>query len=400
MSPAESVLGGFAAVVVRAGGEPRVGTGAWLRRATWRASVLATIFLLLLAPVAISSSRPERKLDATRERLQQLRHRLEDAQGRAAAIKARIRSLGRAITEAEIVMRSLDVEIARIRSELRTAEARRDLALEAIAKIKEAAMRQAVELYKSGSAHTLATVLDARSVTELNDRIELLGVAANENSGALVRYGRLRLEIEAHNRTLFEKEAELARSRRRHAHALARRTALRRALTRNLAALSRRIHRDRVHEGNLEAAAAALRKKIVAAQASAASRRLGTSAQGMIWPLAGPVTSPFGPRWGGVHLGIDIDGYTGQPVVAAKDGRSIYVGAGMSGYGNAVVVDHGGGVATLYAHLSGYEVSSGSYVDQGEVVGYVGCTGNCYGDHLHFEVRVSGQPVNPLDYLP
>jgi peptidoglycan DL-endopeptidase CwlO len=371
-----------------------------LSRAAWRASILASIFLLLLAPVAISNSRPERKLDATRQRLQHVRNRLESAEGRAGAIKARIRGLGREIAEAEIVMRSLDVDIARIHSELRTAEARRERALDSIATLKEAAMRQAVELYKSGSAHTLATVLDARSVAELNDRIELLGVAAKENHGALVRYGRLRLEIEAHNRVLFEKEAELARSRRRHADALARRTELRGKLERNLAALDRRIRRERVHEGNLEAAAAALRRKVLAAQASAASRSLGTSAQGMIWPLAGPVTSPFGPRWGGTHLGIDIDGYTGQPVVAAKDGRAIYVGAGMSGYGNAVVVDHGGGLATLYAHLSGYETSTGGYVGQGEIVGYVGCTGNCYGDHLHFEVRVSGQPVNPLDYLP
>ena len=70
------------------------------------------------------------------------------------------------------------------------------------------------------------------------------------------------------------------------------------------------------------------------------------------------------------------------------------------GYGNAVVVDHGGGVTTLYGHMSGFNVSNGQSVSQGAVLGYVGCTGSCTGDHLHFEVRVNGSPQDPLNYLP
>jgi murein DD-endopeptidase MepM/ murein hydrolase activator NlpD len=122
------------------------------------------------------------------------------------------------------------------------------------------------------------------------------------------------------------------------------------------------------------------------------------SASGFLWPVAGSVVSPFGMRWGRMHEGIDISAGSGTPVAAAASGTVISTGY-MGGYGNLVVIDHGGGLATAYAHLSGYAVGSGQSVSQGQVVGYVGCTGHCYGDHLHFEVRVNGAAVDPLGYL-
>jgi murein DD-endopeptidase MepM/ murein hydrolase activator NlpD len=122
------------------------------------------------------------------------------------------------------------------------------------------------------------------------------------------------------------------------------------------------------------------------------------SASGFLWPVSGPVVSPFGIRWGRMHEGIDISAGSGTPVAAAASGTVISTGY-MGGYGNLVVIDHGGGLATAYAHLSGYAVGSGQSVSQGQVVGYVGCTGHCYGDHLHFEVRVNGAAVDPLGYL-
>jgi murein DD-endopeptidase MepM/ murein hydrolase activator NlpD len=122
------------------------------------------------------------------------------------------------------------------------------------------------------------------------------------------------------------------------------------------------------------------------------------SASGFLWPVSGPVVSPFGIRWGRMHEGIDISAGSGTPVAAAASGTVISTGY-MGGYGNLVVIDHGGGIATAYAHLSGYAVGSGQSVSQGQVVGYVGCTGHCYGPHLHFEVRVNGAAVDPLGYL-
>jgi murein DD-endopeptidase MepM/ murein hydrolase activator NlpD len=125
----------------------------------------------------------------------------------------------------------------------------------------------------------------------------------------------------------------------------------------------------------------------------------GTSAAGLIWPLRGRVTSGYGYRWGRMHQGIDIAAPTGTPIHAAKAGRVIYAG-GMNGYGNVVIVDHGGGFSTLYAHQSRLGSSKGQLVDQGQVIGYVGSTGHSTGPHCHFETRFNGSPRNPRPYLP
>jgi murein DD-endopeptidase MepM/ murein hydrolase activator NlpD len=120
---------------------------------------------------------------------------------------------------------------------------------------------------------------------------------------------------------------------------------------------------------------------------------------GFMWPLVGPITSPFGPRNGRMHTGIDIDGELGDPVVAAAEGTVLLSGPYFD-YGNAVIIDHGDGVTTLYGHLSQTAVEPGQIVARGDLIGLVGCTGHCTGDHLHFEVRIDGTPVNPIPYLP
>jgi murein DD-endopeptidase MepM/ murein hydrolase activator NlpD len=124
----------------------------------------------------------------------------------------------------------------------------------------------------------------------------------------------------------------------------------------------------------------------------------------LAWPAQGPMTSGFGPRThpifgdSRVHTGIDIAAPYGAPVWAAARGVVVYVGT-LSGYGNTIIVDHGGGLATTYNHLSGFLTGSGTSVARGEPIGRVGCTGYCTGPHLHFEVRVDGTPVDPLPYL-
>jgi murein DD-endopeptidase MepM/ murein hydrolase activator NlpD len=119
---------------------------------------------------------------------------------------------------------------------------------------------------------------------------------------------------------------------------------------------------------------------------------------GFIWPVSGPITSPFGMRWGTLHPGIDIGVPTGTPIHAAASGKVIWCGW-MSGYGNLVMIDHGGGLASLYGHQSRIAASCGENVSQGQLIGYVGCTGFCTGPHLHFEIRLNGSPVDPLGYL-
>ncbi len=134
---------------------------------------------------------------------------------------------------------------------------------------------------------------------------------------------------------------------------------------------------------------------------ASASRSLssGRNTGAWAWPARGPITSGFGTRWGSFHEGIDIGVGTGTAVHASRSGRVTRAGWD-GGYGKVVMISHGGGLTTVYAHLSQLEVSVGEQVDQGQVVGLSGSTGNSTGPHLHFEVRVNGTQKNPLSYLP
>ncbi len=126
---------------------------------------------------------------------------------------------------------------------------------------------------------------------------------------------------------------------------------------------------------------------------------------GFIWPTSGSISDGFGiPRGGGsYHNGIDISnpGVHSRPVAASADGRVVLAQVGYGGgLGNHVIIAHDNGLESVYAHMSALTVSVGQYVSQGDLVGYTGCTGYCLGEHLHFEIRSGGVPINPLNYLP
>jgi len=127
--------------------------------------------------------------------------------------------------------------------------------------------------------------------------------------------------------------------------------------------------------------------------------RVRTDAE-LLWPIVGPLNSPYGPRRGKFHAGIDIGSPHYQEVVAAADGEVIYANDTKGGLGKAVVLQNGGGLRTVYAHLSIMIAKEGDTVRQGQPIGGVGETGRATGPHLHFEVRKNGTPVNPEDYLP
>ena len=129
-----------------------------------------------------------------------------------------------------------------------------------------------------------------------------------------------------------------------------------------------------------------------------------SSSGGMIWPISGPITSPFGwrthPIFGSqrFHSGLDIGGDYGMEIHAAKAGVVSHAGW-IGGYGNTVMIDHGGGIVTLYGHNQSLNVSVGQQVSQGQVIAFCGSTGNSTGPHCHFEVRLNGEPVSPYNYL-
>lgn len=133
-----------------------------------------------------------------------------------------------------------------------------------------------------------------------------------------------------------------------------------------------------------------------------ASRSKTDQAGAFQWPLSGIVTSNFGTRWGRMHNGIDISNSdrSNAEIKAAKSGVVTDAYFHRGGYGNLVIIDHGEGVETYYAHLSKISVSEGDKVNSGDLIGYMGRTGKTTGYHLHFEIRRDNNPVNPLKHLP
>ncbi len=137
-------------------------------------------------------------------------------------------------------------------------------------------------------------------------------------------------------------------------------------------------------------------------QMAQAASRTATRSRLMDWPVAdATVTSGFGVRWGKMHKGIDLwnQSESKAPILAAREGVVVEAGANHEGYGYMVVLDHGDGLRTYYAHMRRILVYVGQKVRRGDVLGYMGNTGDSTGYHLHFEVRQDGVPVNPLRYL-
>lgn len=118
-----------------------------------------------------------------------------------------------------------------------------------------------------------------------------------------------------------------------------------------------------------------------------------------IWPVIAPISSPFGPRWGRNHAGVDLAANMGDPIKAARDGTVLSAGE-IQGYGQTIVLSHADGTRTLYAHCSALHVKAGDKVKQGQVIGLVGSTGQSTGPHLHFEIIVNDHARDPLLYLP
>ena len=158
-----------------------------------------------------------------------------------------------------------------------------------------------------------------------------------------------------------------------------------------------RLRRDLEDLEAIEKEQARVRKALSAAAASYdGPLRLG--AGGLAWPVNGPLVSPFGQRWGRLHAGIDIAAPAGTVIRAAANG-AVAIAGPTGGYGNYVCLQHTATFTTCYAHLSRFLTEKGVVVRQGEPIGLVGCTGHCFGDHLHFETRVGGSPVDPMRYL-
>jgi murein DD-endopeptidase MepM/ murein hydrolase activator NlpD len=272
--------------------------------------------------------------------------------------------------------------------------------------MRSVVMGRAVETYIHPQAVDPSPIMDGKDLAELSRRAALMDEVSRRDRDTLDQLVASRADLVA-NQQLAARARALADQRRQlEAQSLAElqqaradRQRLQGLLQARIADYQQEADAVGAEETNLSNLIRSKAAPTPASRGSGADGNGRTSSSGLIWPTQGPVTSPFGYRWGRLHAGIDIGVGIGTPIHAAKAGTVIFAGQ-MSGYGNVVVIDHGGGFSTLYAHQSRVGARARPQGSHGGVIGYSGNTGHSTGPHLHFETRVSGNPQNPRQYLP
>ncbi|HZQ04419.1 MAG TPA: peptidoglycan DD-metalloendopeptidase family protein [Gaiellaceae bacterium] len=381
-----------------------------------------TLTLALAGPalgddVGAKKQAVDSKIATLHSTLAQVEHAQSSLRGQIDGLSSRIQALESKVGDVTLALRTLEQDLALRQqrlgklNELYRLQSRRLTLLTrqyrlAVDRLNE----RLVAIFESPQPSTLDVFLGATSIQDALDQasyLTLIGqqdravareVAASRHAMQLARRrtAAVRARVHGEERALAVRASQENETRSALVDAT---NSLSSAKQKKLVALSDLTEQEREAASEIDAlqqVSASLGAQIRAAQAR--NSDVTPSAAGLIWPVQGPITSPFGWRWGRMHQGIDIGAATGTPIRAAAAGRVIYCGW-EEGYGNLIVLDNGGDLATAYAHQSALAVSCGQDVSQGEVIGYVGCTGHCTGPHLHFEVRVNGNPVDPLGYL-
>jgi murein DD-endopeptidase MepM/ murein hydrolase activator NlpD len=390
-----------------------------------RRAVLVLVLAVVAAAPAGADTIVERK-QSVDDKIAALGERVAETQQKEASLRAQvesasfeIRGLAQRVSDISVELKPLERELELRRERLRRLNELFRLQTE---RLKLLRRQHAIALHRLGDridriyrqeqTDTLSLLLTSTSFADALDMFDYLRRIADEDQHIANQVGAAKKRV----RTQREETRTTRKRHRQETRVVAVRVDQIRALRDRLAAsrsglvaaqferqedLAELSAAEREHVAEMEAlqqVSSELAAKIQAAQAAAGTGGGSPSAAGYVWPVLGPVTSPFGWRWGRMHEGIDIAAAEGTPIRAAAAGTVIYAGW-LGGYGNLTVIDHGGGVATAYGHQSSLAAGSGAYVAQGQVIGYVGSTGHSTGAHLHFEVRVNGVPQDPLGYL-
>lgn len=392
------------------------------------ALVLPLVLWAVLPVVSNGSShapRLEQRIDATADRIARQRERERRLEFTVQGFQRRIDRVGRRSAELQRrqdkLERDLGVRraaVTRTRSDLR-AQRRRVQRLRARwAKARGLLAKRLVTEYKADVPDLMTVVLNSNGFADLLERKDFFRRVQRQDQAIMRLVQRARDEARTQVRQLDRLERRRARavaaaeirraevSRVRIAVAAARRDLQESVGARRQSLVLVRVSRKRQerHLAALEReqqrvkATLARAQRRAAAPGATAAPLPSRSAGRLVTPVVGPLTSPFGPRWGRLHAGIDIGAPGGTPIRSAEAGR-VVLAAANGGYGLYTCIQHTTSMATCYAHQSRLGTRAGASVKRGEVIGYVGNTGNSFGDHLHFEVRINGNPVNPAPLL-
>lgn len=376
----------------------------------------------VLSPVPGRTSSPQQREQVLKAKIDQRKRRegvlttdisayntrIRAVQGRIRQLQDRQNQLGAALAElqqrrqriADRLERARD-RVARLRGEL--ARARKVLA------------KRLVEMYKRPEPDLLTVALESDGFTDLLDRAAFLERITRQDNRIITRVRDLKSRSTREAGDLAELEVAAAGAvktiaARRNAVVAVKgklvgaRSELQGTRDSRAELLSRVRNSRRTLEGDLRQIQAEVQARLRAAQRTAFTPPTGAAGPirrgsgNLIWPVNGSISSPFGMRWGRLHAGVDIPAPAGTPIRAADGGRVLIAGW-TGGYGNYTCIQHTSSMSTCYAHQLSIAVSVGQSVKQGNVIGAVGNTGNSFGNHVHFEVRINGSPVDPLGYL-
>jgi murein DD-endopeptidase MepM/ murein hydrolase activator NlpD len=405
-----------------------------------RSAVLAAFLLLFAAPAALAAPATTTPKDkgSLDDQIKSARDQVEGASAEEARLLDQIQASAARKKELDAAVGALDAQVQSVQAEVSAAEsrlaavearqaetqARLDQAQAQLSEAKARLGRQAIAAYtgQTDAVQFVDATLKSHDIGELVAKREYIKAVAGSQRETITLAEKLRNQVDDLRQELGQSRA---RAEAQRDEVASKRGALQQQ--RDTQAATQAKAAAEVSEGTKLRTEVLARKKEFQAEADALQResdqiaatlrsRPSTASDGGspgVAPSGGRLSSPipgasivsgFGPRvhpiYGDVrvHTGVDFAASEGTPIHAAADGVIVSAGE-YGGYGNATIIDHGGGIATLYGHQSSIGVSEGQRVTRGQVIGRVGCTGACTGPHLHFEVRVNGTPVDPVPYL-
>jgi murein DD-endopeptidase MepM/ murein hydrolase activator NlpD len=361
------------------------------------------------APLSSRIEAKKRAIDAKRGRERVLTTTISGYTQRIDALEGDINVLQERQNRIETDLASKRAELAQIQDRLRREKIRLARLRARLAASRAALSDRLVELYKADQPDMVTVILESDGFADLLERAEFMQRVSEQDLRIIDRVRADKRESEASAERLDGLEERQRRVTAEVARQAAEVAAIKGRLVERQQqyqgardvkrrALQSTVSRRHDLEGDLAALEKEQAKVLARLQSVSGAGPIRQGSGSLIWPVNGPIASPFGMRWGRLHAGIDIAVPAGTPIRAADSGRVVLLGW-VGGYGNYTCIQHTASLSTCYGHQSRFGTSQGASVSKGQVIGYVGCTGHCFGDHLHFEVRVNGTPVDPMGYL-
>lgn len=344
------------------------------------------------------------------EQHQQLQQQMRTQQKIADQAQQKVDSVSEQLHAVQVDLDVAEGDYKNIQSQLKATEQQIEVNTEILAKAeKDLAARSQIlnkrvrDIYQNGQISYLDVLLGANDFNDFSTRMEILKRVINKDI-ELINKVRAERQLVLDKRAQLEQDREsivtLKKAAEEKKQLIAARKKDREKVLNDAVS-----ERDTAEQAYQELLDTSRRIEQMIRRRNSGNQAPVSSSGGMMWPLHGEITSPYGwrthPIFGTAryHSGIDIGADYGDPVAAANSGVVIYADW-MGGYGNAVIIDHGGSISTLYGHNSQLLVSEGQQVYKGQTIAYAGSTGYSTGPHVHFEVRENGSPVDPMGYLP